>query len=104
MMAVALARFAARRRLPAWGRRGLRAASAGALISALLASTPALAHPHVWITERTQVRFDGQGRIEALVHDWVFDEQYSSYATQGLTIYKSQFHRARRVLGIWIHI
>ena len=84
-MAVALARFAARRRLPAWGRRGLRAASAGALISALLASTPALAHPHVWITERTQVRFDGQGRIEALVHDWVFDEQYSSYATQGLT-------------------
>jgi ABC-type uncharacterized transport system substrate-binding protein len=47
-------------------------------------SRPALAHPHVWITVRTQVVFTPDGRVGSLVHDWVFDEMYSAYETQGL--------------------
>jgi len=43
----------------------------------------ASAHPHVWVTVRTHVEFEG-GKVSALVHDWVFDEMYSSFATQGL--------------------
>jgi len=44
----------------------------------------ALAHPHVWVTVRSHVEFTPQGEVEAIVHDWVFDEMYSAYATQGL--------------------
>ena len=56
----------------------------------LLALTPALvagvaeAHPHVWVTVRSAVEFTPDGRVAAVVHDWVFDEMYSSFATQGL--------------------
>ena len=58
------------------------AASLCALVCVL--ASPALAHPHVWITVRTQIHFDKDGKLDALVHDWVFDDQYSAYATQGL--------------------
>ena len=43
----------------------------------------ASAHPHVWVTVRAQVEFS-DGKVSAIVHDWVFDEMYSSFATQGL--------------------
>ena len=55
-----------------------------AALFAVLAATPALAHPHVWLTTRTQIHFNADGKIDQLIQDWVFDEQYSSYATQGL--------------------
>ena len=52
--------------------------------SALAARTPASAHPHVWITVKSQIAFTPDGKVSAVVHDWVFDEMYSSFATQGL--------------------
>ena len=55
-----------------------------ALALALAASAPAAAHPHVWVTVRSQLAFTSDGKIAAVVHDWVFDEMYSSFATQGL--------------------
>jgi ABC-type uncharacterized transport system substrate-binding protein len=59
------------------------AALVGALLLCL-ASGAALAHPHVWITVRTQIVFSPDGKVASLVHDWVFDEMYSAFATQGL--------------------
>ena len=47
-------------------------------------AAPALAHPHVWVTVRSRIDFLPDGRIADIVHDWVFDEMYSSFATQGL--------------------
>jgi ABC-type uncharacterized transport system substrate-binding protein len=44
----------------------------------------AFAHPHVWVTVRSHVEFTPQGKVEAIVNDWVFDEMYSAFATQGL--------------------
>src|SRR5271169_2816750 len=58
-----------------------------ALVGVLLlwvASRAGLAHPHVWITVRTQIVFSPDGKVAAVVHDWVFDEMYSAFATQGL--------------------
>ncbi len=43
----------------------------------------ASAHPHVWVTVRSHIEF-ADGKVSAIVHDWVFDEMYSSFATQGL--------------------
>jgi len=67
------------------GRRAIRltAALAGTLLLCL-ASQAAFAHPHVWITVRTQIEFTPDGKVASLVHDWVFDEMYSAFAIQGL--------------------
>jgi ABC-type uncharacterized transport system substrate-binding protein len=42
------------------------------------------AHPHVWITVKSQIAFAPDGKVAAVIHDWVFDEMYSSFATQNL--------------------
>ena len=58
----------------------------GALALALAGfAGAAAAHPHVWVTVRTHVEFSPEGKVTSLIHDWVFDEMYSSFATQGLT-------------------
>jgi ABC-type uncharacterized transport system substrate-binding protein len=54
------------------------------LALALSTGTPAVAHPHVWITVKSQIAFTPDGKVAAVVHDWVFDEMYSSFATQDL--------------------
>jgi len=54
------------------------------LALALAAAAPAAAHPHVWVTVQSQLTFTHDGKIAAVTHDWVFDEMYSSFATQGL--------------------
>lgn len=63
--------------------RRLAVGCLGALC-ALAAPTLALAHPHVWVTVRSQIAFDAEGKVASVTHDWVFDEMYSSFATQGL--------------------
>jgi ABC-type uncharacterized transport system substrate-binding protein len=42
------------------------------------------AHPHVWVTMKTKIGFTADGKVGSVTHDWVFDEMYSSFATQGL--------------------
>jgi ABC-type uncharacterized transport system substrate-binding protein len=68
--------------LGSWRDRGR--AAAGAALVALSAAAPAAAHPHVWVTVRSAIAFTPGGKIAAVTHDWVFDEMYSSFATQGL--------------------
>jgi ABC-type uncharacterized transport system substrate-binding protein len=62
---------------------GMAGAAALAAI-ALTASGPASAHPHVWVTMRSQVAFAPDGKVSGIIHDWTFDEMYSSFAVQGL--------------------
>jgi ABC-type uncharacterized transport system substrate-binding protein len=56
-----------------------------ALILALGAmGGPTSAHPHVWVTARSEIVYGADGRISAVRHAWTFDEMFSSFATQGL--------------------
>ena len=55
-----------------------------AMALALASAPPAAAHPHVWVTVQSKITFTPDGKVAAVVHDWVFDEMYSSFATQGL--------------------
>jgi ABC-type uncharacterized transport system substrate-binding protein len=55
-----------------------------AWIALFALTSGACAHPHVWVTVRSQIEFNPAGKVIAVVHDWVFDEMYSSFATQGL--------------------
>jgi ABC-type uncharacterized transport system substrate-binding protein len=64
--------------------RGNAGTAALGLTLALTTAAPASAHPHVWITVKSQIAFTPDGKVAAVVHDWVFDEMYSSFATQGL--------------------
>ncbi len=65
-------------------RAGNWRAKAAGLAIGLAAAVPASAHPHVWVTVKSQIAFTPDGKVSAVVHDWVFDEMYSSFATQGL--------------------
>jgi ABC-type uncharacterized transport system substrate-binding protein len=56
-----------------------------ALIFAALAfPSPAAAHPHVWITAKSQVMYAPDGSVSGVRHAWTFDDMFSTYALQGL--------------------
>jgi ABC-type uncharacterized transport system substrate-binding protein len=50
----------------------------------LVLTTPAMAHPHVWVEAREEVLFDKTGKMDGIRSTWVFDEMYSAFAVQGL--------------------
>jgi ABC-type uncharacterized transport system substrate-binding protein len=56
----------------------------GLALLAALAASPALAHPHVWITARAEIAYGTDGRVSGVRHAWTFDEAYSAFVTQGL--------------------
>ena len=49
-----------------------------------LAAGAAQAHPHVWITARSEVIYAPDGSITGVRHAWTFDDMFSTYALQGL--------------------
>ncbi len=54
-----------------------------ALLSAVWVS-PAVAHPHVWVTAKAEVIYDSAGKVSGVRHAWAFDKAYSAFVTQGL--------------------
>jgi ABC-type uncharacterized transport system substrate-binding protein len=55
-----------------------------AALAFLAAVSPALAHPHVWITARAEIVFQGDGKVTGVRHRWTFDPAISAAFTQGL--------------------
>ncbi|MEO8322081.1 MAG: DUF1007 family protein [Bradyrhizobium sp.] len=56
-----------------------------ALLVALSASiSPAAAHPHVWITAKSQLIYAPDGSVSGVRHAWTFDDMFSTYALQGM--------------------
>jgi ABC-type uncharacterized transport system substrate-binding protein len=42
------------------------------------------AHPHVFVTFKSELVFAPDGTVAAVRHAWTFDEMFSAFATQGL--------------------
>jgi ABC-type uncharacterized transport system substrate-binding protein len=63
--------------LRGWGK-------AAAIVLGLAPPSLAAAHPHVWVTMRSEIGFAPDGNVTSVIHDWTFDEMYSAFATQGL--------------------
>ena len=54
-----------------------------AILGLAASVSSALAHPHVWVTAKAELVFDGP-KVRAVRHSWTFDEGYSAVAVQGL--------------------
>jgi len=49
-----------------------------------LSAAAAAAHPHVWVTVKSELVYAPDGSITGVRHAWTFDEMFSTFATQGL--------------------
>jgi ABC-type uncharacterized transport system substrate-binding protein len=56
------------------------------LVAALVvfAATAARAHPHVWVTMKSELVYAPDGSVTGVRHAWTFDDMFSTFATQGL--------------------
>lgn len=61
-----------------------RAGLGGAALAAAFTCQPAEAHPHVWVSVKSEIIYSPEGRVAAVRHAWTFDEAYSAFAVQGL--------------------
>jgi ABC-type uncharacterized transport system substrate-binding protein len=57
---------------------------AAALAALASVAAPASAHPHVWVTMKSELVFAPDGSITGVRHAWTFDDMFSAFATQGL--------------------
>jgi ABC-type uncharacterized transport system substrate-binding protein len=55
-----------------------------ATVVLLAAVTQASAHPHVFVTMKSEVVYAPDGTLTAVRHAWTFDDMFSTYALQGL--------------------
>jgi len=52
--------------------------------SIALGAATAQAHPHVWITAKSELIYAPDGTITGVRHAWTFDDMFSTYALQGI--------------------
>jgi ABC-type uncharacterized transport system substrate-binding protein len=62
----------------------LLAAAGLALFLAAFLAAPAQAHPHVWVTMKSDIVYATDGSVTGVRHAWTFDDMFSTFATQGL--------------------
>lgn len=58
-----------------------------AIATLALAGLPdrrAEAHPHVWVTMKSELVYAADGTVTGVRHAWTFDDMFSAFATQGL--------------------
>jgi ABC-type uncharacterized transport system substrate-binding protein len=55
-----------------------------ALVATFAFTAPALAHPHVWVTMKSELVYAADGSITGIRHAWAFDDMFSTFALQGL--------------------
>jgi ABC-type uncharacterized transport system substrate-binding protein len=51
---------------------------------AFFAVAEARAHPHVWVTMKSELVYAADGTVTGVRHNWTFDDMFSTFATQGL--------------------
>ena len=66
--------------------RKIRQLALAALACMIAGSGTALAHPHVWVTMKSEVVYAADGTITGVRHAWTFDDMFLTYALQGIEI------------------
>jgi ABC-type uncharacterized transport system substrate-binding protein len=66
-----------------------------AALACMAFALPARAHPHVWVTMKSEVVYAPDGSATGIQHHWAFDDMFSAFAIQGIpSAVKGQFTRA----------
>jgi ABC-type uncharacterized transport system substrate-binding protein len=65
-------------------RRAVRRVMLLAFAALAIPGGSAFAHPHVWVTMKSEVVYAPDGSVTGVRHAWSFDEMFSTFATQGL--------------------
>ena len=66
-----------------------------AALACMAFALPARAHPHVWVTMKSELVYAADGSITGIQHHWAFDDMFSAFATQGIpSAVKGKFTRA----------
>src|SRR6201991_3353287 len=55
-----------------------------AFVGAAITGGTASAHPHVWVTVKSEMVYAPDGSLTGVRHAWTFDDMFSAFATQGL--------------------
>ena len=55
-----------------------------AVAGVVIASAAAYAHPHVWVTVKSELVYAPDGSVTGVRHAWTFDDMFSVFATQGI--------------------
>src|SRR5499426_3736335 len=58
--------------------------AAAAFAGLVIATAAAQAHPHIWVTVKSELVYAPDGTITGVRHAWTFDDMFSAFATQGL--------------------
>jgi ABC-type uncharacterized transport system substrate-binding protein len=58
--------------------------SFAAVAGLVLAAGDALAHPHVWVTMKSEFVYAADGSVTGVRHAWTFDDMFSTFAVQGI--------------------
>lgn len=57
---------------------------AAALAAVACTGAAASAHPHVWVTIKSELVYAPDGSVTGVRHAWTFDDMFSAFATQGI--------------------
>ena len=55
-----------------------------ALVGVAITGEAASAHPHVWVTVKSELVYAPDGSVTGVRHAWTFDDMFSVFALQGL--------------------
>jgi ABC-type uncharacterized transport system substrate-binding protein len=50
----------------------------------IMLTASASAHPHVWVTVKSEIIYSPDGSVKAVRHAWQFDDIFSTFVTQGV--------------------
>src|SRR2546427_4541916 len=50
----------------------------------VIATAAAHAHPHIWVTVKSELVYAPDGTVTGVRHAWTFDDMFSTFATQGI--------------------
>ena len=62
----------------------LRSIAFAIALCCFVAASAANAHPHVWVTMKSELVYAPDGTVAGIRHAWTFDDLFSSYAIQGI--------------------
>ena len=58
--------------------------SLAACAALVIATAAARAHPHIWVTVKSELVYAADGTVTGVRHAWTFDDMFSAFALQGI--------------------